>query len=182
MRVVGLDLSLTSSGVALILDGQIITIGRIESKPVADATLADRRDRLRNVYRQVESFAVYADLAVVESPSFGQGRQGGSHDRAGLWWLVVDVLLAARIPVSEVSPAARAKYATGKGNAGKAAVVSAVTRRYDREFGTDDEADALVLAAMGARHLGCPIEASLPATHLDAMRNVRWPATEGAPA
>jgi hypothetical protein len=73
------------------------------------------------------------------------------------------------------------KYATGKGMIAKDAVLAAVVRRYvGIDVTCNDEADALILAAMGARHLGQPIEDSLPLTHLAAMDNVHWPATSNA--
>lgn len=42
----------------------------------------------------------------------------------------------------------------------------------------NDEADALVLAAMAHRHLGHPID-ELPKTHLAAMDKIRWPGLTG---
>ena len=69
-------------------------------------------------------------------------------------------------------------YGTGKGNAGKDEVMLATARRYTNqaEVANNDQADALVLAAMGARHLGAPIEESLPQSHLRALDKVAWPA------
>lgn len=80
-------------------------------------------------------------------------------------------------PIVIITPSQRAKYATGKGNASKDAVLLAVARRYPTVEVTDNnEADALVLAAMIARLAGRPIETSLPQTHLDALAKVRWDA------
>lgn len=181
MRVVGLDLSLTSTGVAVVDDDPLrtqpmVTVSRVTSSGRTGATLDERCQRLRVLRQKVCEAARPADLVVVEGPSFGQHRQGGQHDRAGLWWLVV-AALQGNAPVVEVPPSVRAKYATGAGNAGKDAVLAAVVRRYpDVEVRSNDEADALVLAAMGARHLGRPIDA-LPQVHLQAMGKVHWPAT-----
>jgi hypothetical protein len=51
-----------------------------------------------------------------------------------------------------------------------------VVRRYQQvDITGNDIADALVLAAMGARQLGTPIETSLPAVHLTAMTKISWP-------
>jgi Holliday junction resolvasome RuvABC endonuclease subunit len=74
-----------------------------------------------------------------------------------------------------VAPTQRAKYASGKGNASKDTVLLAVAARYPSVGVTDNnQADALVLAAMGARHLGHPVEESLPVVNLSAMDAVRW--------
>lgn len=178
--VAGLDLSLTSTGIARVevsgVGARVWDVTRLKSAGKADATLAQRRTRLDHLASDLVQAVGMADLVVVEGPSFGQARQGGQHDRAGLWWLVVDRLHEIGCPVAEVTPNGRAKYGTGKGNAGKDDVLTATIRRYpDVVFSGNDEADAVLLAAMGARNLGWPIEASLPAAHLAAMDAVRWP-------
>lgn len=181
VHVVGLDLSLTSTGVAtIVIDDDRRTardytgVERVTSKGRKDATLWERAERLNQIVREILRLTNGADLVVLEGPSFGQARQGGQHDRSGLWWLVVDALHNTGYRVVEVPPATRARYATGKGNAAKDAVLAAVVRRYpDIDVIGNDEADALILAAMGARSLGCPID-DLPKTHVAAMDAVRW--------
>jgi Holliday junction resolvasome RuvABC endonuclease subunit len=179
-RTVGLDLSLTSTGTAWLIQGPhdpaFIETQTFTSAGSATATLDDRWRRLQNLSEQIWNVARCADLVVIEGPSYASKNPGSAHDRSGLWWRVVDRLVAAEIPVVEVPPSCRAKYATGKGNAAKTAVLLAAERRYPQAgIEGDDTADAVVLAAMGARHLGRPAEASLPATHLAGMTGVRWP-------
>jgi crossover junction endodeoxyribonuclease RuvC len=117
---------------------------------------------------------LHADLVVVEGPSYAS-TSPHTHDRAGLWWLVVGRLLNCGHRVAIAPPSSRAKYGTGKGNAGKDLVLASVVRRYpDVEVTGNDEADALLLAAMGARRLGAPID-DLPKTHLAALSGVAWP-------
>lgn len=178
--VVGIDLSLASTGIARIDTAWgTTTVDRIVSKGKKDACLFDRYTRLDRIACQAAKLAEDADLVVIEGPSFGQSRQGGEHDRAGLWWMVAQLILCFPTPLVEVPPATLKKYATGKGNAPKDAVLAAVVRRYpDVDVAGNDQADALVLAAMGARRLGEPIEASLPIAHLDAMTKVAWPELE----
>jgi crossover junction endodeoxyribonuclease RuvC len=177
--VVGLDLSLTGTGVAL-PDGTVRTIA---SKGHTGATLRQRATRLHNLCTTVILAAlggaeVERDrLIVVEGPSMGSSSRGGAHhDRAGLWWLVVDALDGEPgIDVVEVAPAARAKYATGRGNASKDEVLAAVIRRYpDIEVRNNNEADALVLRAMGCDQLGQPL-ADVPAAHRTGLAKVAWP-------
>lgn len=54
----------------------------------------------------------------------------------------------------------------------------AVARRYMSlvDVANNDQADALVLAALGARQLSQPID-DLPQTHPRAMMKVSWPPT-----
>lgn len=107
--VAGVDLSLTSTGLARSTE----ELHRIRTKGKRDDTLAARRHRLDGIAQEVCDFCEYVDLVVIEAPAFGA--PGGSvHDRSGLWWLVVDRILDLGGPVVvEVSPTARAKYATG---------------------------------------------------------------------
>lgn len=175
-RVVGIDLSLTATGVATIVGREPFALGTIRSKGAKDATLIERCNRLDDLARDVLVHAKRADLVVIEQPAYNQ--TGGSHhDRSGLWWLVTSQLAELGIPVVEVAPQIVKKYATGKGNAGKDEVLAAVVRRYaDVAVSNNNEADALVLAAIGARHSGFEIEPTIPLVNLSALAKVRWPA------
>ncbi len=174
--ITGLDLSLTSTGWATITDSGDVTTGRIQSKGAKTATLDERARRLRELTASVVDLCDRTDLVVLEGPSFGQHRQSGQHDRAGLWWLVTAALLDEYVDhVVDVPPAVVKKYATGKGNADKDTVLLAVARRFPHvDITGNDEADALILAAMGARHAGHPID-DMPLTHTTAMAKVAWP-------
>jgi len=177
MIIVGVDLSLQSTGIATIQNGPasgwMAKVERITSEGHKTDTLQQRHTRLHNLRNAVCRRCEDADLILVEGPSYGS-KGGHQHDRSGLWWLVTDWLIAH--PLVEVTPTQRMKYATGKGQISKDAVLAAVVRRYPTVDVTgNDEADALVLAAMGARHLGEPIDDPMPKTHLAAMEAVAWP-------
>lgn len=183
MRTVGLDLSLTATGIAVIEhrpSGLSVDLHSVGSKGHKGDTLKGRHARLDDLRDRIMRHVDGADLVVIEGPSFGAQRQGGTHDRAGLWWMVMDALHlwdTGAAAVAEVPPATLKKYLTGKGNAGKDEVLLAVARRYaDIDVRTNDQADALGLAAMGARHLGHPID-DLPKLNLSAMDAVRWEET-----
>lgn len=181
MIVVGVDLSLTSTGLARIHSDGRVEVARHRTKPTGD-DIRSRSLRLRRIAATVTRSCAGASLVCIEGPTYGMKGEQGAHDRAGLWWLVAARLDAMDIPVVEVSPTTVKVYATGKGggpDASKDAVLAAVIRRYiDRvEVSGNDEADALILAAMAARHLGFPVERSLPQTHLRALLAVRWPTT-----
>lgn len=168
LRVAGIDVSLTGSAVCT-LGGttRIPTRGRR-----ADA-LTDRHARLQTIARAVLEAVGDVHLAVIEGPSHGSFG-GSAWDRGGLWWLIVDGLLDRDVPVAVMPPTCRAKYATGSGAAGKAAVLEAVTARYGAQFDNDDECDAFVLFAAGLDWLGWAL-AELPDTHRGALLGVRWP-------
>ena len=81
--IVGIDFSLTCTGLA----GRDWT-DRIKSKGSKNDTLAQRASRLLDLQRQIVEHAVGATMIVVEQPAYSQ-HQGSTHDRSGLWWLVV---------------------------------------------------------------------------------------------
>ena len=177
MRVTGLDLSLTGTGVANLRPNEP-TVGllRLSSAPAGDGW-PDRFARIQELSDQiVEAVAAGGAprLVVLEAPAYGS-RTGHVHDRAGLWWSAYR-RVSRQCAVVVVPPTVRAKYATGRGNAGKDEVLAAVVRRYPwAEVENNDHADALVLAAMGARWLGEPVEESLPKAAVEAVGRVEWP-------
>ena len=178
--VVGIDLSLTNTGYAKcqMAGGSFHwEVAGYRSTGKKGDSLSQRHMRLSDIDTSI-AHAVdldEPDLVVVEAPSFGS-RYGSQHDRSGLWWMVVDGLIFNGYPVATVPPTSRAKYATGKGNAGKDEVLASVVRTYGSADVTDNNiADAVVLAAMGMRHLGYPVELDMSQVKLTAMDGAEWP-------
>ncbi|AKF14936.1 RuvC-like resolvase [Mycobacterium phage OrangeOswald] len=175
-RVLSVDPSLTSTGlcrVDLLGDTEPvraeILLHAVKSKPTADKSYAAMSRRIEKIAGTVRAAMDGCDLIVIEGPSFGSKGQH-THSRDWLWGKIFD---AARvnwgIPVLVVTPSQRMKYATGKGNAQKDAVLAAAIKRWpDVEIDGNDQADALILAAIGCRSLGCPIDA-VPASHFEPV-------------
>lgn len=189
--VVGLDLSLTSTGVARVTVAEhesgppAVTLHRLQSsspkrhRDDPPPTLVQQSLRLRKMAGDIYDLAAPADLVLIEGPAFGS-HSAGTWDRAGLWWLVVARLTGTGRRVVVVNPSHLKQYALGKGSGkdtDKDHVLAAVVRRYHWvEVDGNDAADALVMAAMGARFVGFPIEpeGTLPSTHQRAMKGPRW--------
>lgn len=175
---VGIDPSLTGTAIAVIDDwtGGVRT-GRFPTSGKADATHADTLDRLNRIERwtrdRLEELG-RIDLTIgIEGPSLSPKRMGHDHERAGLWWRLY-TRASAYGDVVVVTPKQRAKYATGNGNAGKDQVLLAVAKRYPLFCGgTNDEADALVIAAMLARLDGHPIDDPMPQACLAALDKLK---------
>jgi hypothetical protein len=174
-RVAGIDISLTGTGIATLGGATtVVTTGRRRD------TINQRNTRMRHIADTVITEVGDVDLACVEGPSHHS--VGGSvWDRGGLWWMVVSALCARDIPVAIVPPMSRAKYATGKGNSRKAAVLEAAQHRYGAVLDNDNEADALVLRAMGLDWLGQPL-ADVPDGHRAALAGCQWPDREAVAA
>ena len=177
MTYVGIDPSLTRTAVAIIHDDGSVTIREKATKGKAGASVIDRLGRIREIAswsnRVIHQETDYVDLWAIEGPSMGSKNAAAAHDRSGLWWLIADALQAAQVghPII-VPPTVRAKYATGKGNAGKDEVLAAVIRRWDyAPVENNDQADAFVIAAIAAHLDGHPLS-DMPASHLAALKTL----------
>ncbi len=173
--ILGLDLSLTGTGVCLIADGGFPVITRTTTVHTIKTKLTGH-ERLQWILDMTGIHRI-PDLVVLEGPAYSrQAGQSGHHERAGLWWLIAHKLWLAKIPYAVVPPNVRAKYATGKGNSGKDEVLVSVVKRYGHlcDVADNNQADALILAAMGAHHLGAPI-VDVPKLNATALEVAKWP-------
>lgn len=171
--VIGLDLSLTCTGVA----------GEGWTDYIRPKTLKGH-PRLNFLVDEVASFIKAADLVVIEGPSFGGGVKHRHEDLAGLRVMVRHACWRRGIPYALVPPSCRALYAAGKGSAPKGLVRDEIARRYDIELdgvARYDMADAYALLAMGLHHLGHPL-AEVPDTNARGLAGCQWPDTEGLAA
>lgn len=198
MRVVGLDISTTSTGIAVIgLGGRTTArVSRVRTSPAETPegvrpSLQQRHER----FMEIEAGVIAAlsrdaglgpiSLVVVEGPSY-LSTGFAQHDISGNWHRVVRAVLAWGLPVAEVSPGQVKLYATGSGathgknKVTKQHVINAVRGNYPSAISEQakqtDKADALILAAIGCRRLGHPIEVSpLSEKQVGVVHDLRWP-------
>jgi crossover junction endodeoxyribonuclease RuvC len=188
-RVVGVDLSLTSTGLADNRGhrGRVRTKATGKDAPVSEVlarlvTIAEMVGKFVNTWDMVDGRVEwdFPALVVIEGPSFAS-TSGQQHTRGGLWWMAVAAINGSvvindpPIPILVIPPTTRAMYATGHGNAGKDEVLAAAIKRYPKwDITGNDIADATILAAIGARLLGHPVD-DVPKTHLRALAKVTLP-------
>lgn len=174
--VIGLDLSLTATGVCVIRGGDV-RVFTVKSKPDGDL-VSDFARRCSGIVDGIaREIADVGDDALIVVESLSLHSKSSSLDRIFASWYLILADLYRRFgqDAVRVSPNQRALYATGKGNASKDMVLLAVAQRYPGvELKDNNQADAFVLAAMGMRYLDRPVEASLPIKNLTAMDAVRW--------
>lgn len=166
-NVVGLDLSLTSTGVAL-SNGTHVIKGK--------GTGPGRLSGLRLDIMELVDSSGQNPLVVIEGYSFAQ-RNSNAHSMGELGGVIKLALYEEDIATVLVPPTVRAKFATGRGNASKSEVVSAVSARTKIVWegpGADDQCDAWVLQEMGLTHLGAS-RYKWPAKNLEALESVEWP-------
>lgn len=169
--VVGIDLSLTSTGVSFLwADGS----DRIFSiKPEKLAGVA-RLVEIRNTLLKEMSGLGYPKI-VLEGYSFAS-KGAYSHEIGELGGVVKIAFYEQHWRWVHVPPTVRAKFATGRGNASKGEVVSAISARTGIAWtgsGAADECDAWILQEMGLAYLGEP-RYNWPEAQLAVLKSVDW--------
>jgi Holliday junction resolvasome RuvABC endonuclease subunit len=168
-EIVGLDLSLTSTGIA----AREVKALQVTAKGMLRLSL------LRNAILEILSL-MNDPLVVVEGYSFGS-RNSQAHAAGELGGVIRWTLWENQIPYVDVPPTSRAKFATGKGNASKSEVVSSVSAKTGIIWsgkGADDCCDAWVLREMGLAHLGRS-EFTWPKINLSALEKIDWSPFDG---
>lgn len=171
-RLVALDLSLTATGIAWTHNAGEEPIGVRTVKPRIVG-----HERLDYLLAEIRACWMGAtDLVVIEGLPLYAGKGNTTVLLAELHGLVKHRLWEAGVPYVIVAPQARAKYATGKGNAGKDEVMLAVARRYANLVSiiNNNEADALALLAMAADWYGFAY-VDVPALNRTSLSKVDWP-------
>lgn len=164
--ILGLDVSLTSTGYSGC--GQR---GTITSKAKGVERLEDISVAVRNLIITCPPNTV----VIIEGYSFAS-RNSQAHSIGEVGGVVRLTLFREGVPFIEVPPTSRAKFATGKGNASKNEVISAVSARTGIVWsgkGADDEADAFVLEEMGLVIQGHG-RYEWPKVNLEALDKIDW--------
>lgn len=178
MRTIGIDLSLTGTGLAAVEQGGcwVHRVGATGLTAITD--LSERVNQLAILGNRIASAVLDAndvDLVLIETPALSRSR-GGVYERGYVWYHVVRLLAVQGVRVAGVDPGQLKLYATGRGNASKGEVVDAVARRWPQfpTRGDDNLADAAVLAAMAADLLDAPL-CAMPAANRKALTKIKLP-------
>ena len=156
--IVGIDPSLTATGIVVLRDGQVELARVTPNKPELDtltrvfmihhiitSIIENLKDETRGSWSP-------PDMIVIEG--FSYGSKGRSvFDIAYLGWRIREELDKLKredgIPWMEVPPTTLKKYATGKGNSSKEIILQQVYKRWGYETHDNNIADAYVLAQIG---------------------------------
>jgi Holliday junction resolvasome RuvABC endonuclease subunit len=164
VSVIGLDLSLTGTGIAYI-DGRTATIktrtadGDLRLKAIVDA--------VTDATAEGAEFVVIEDLP---THAHSAGITGMVHGAVRL------SLIKEHVPYVLVPAATLKAYATGKGNADKTAMALAAFKRGSVEFADDNQCDAWWLRVAGLDLFGTPVF-PLPEAQRTRLDKARWAGT-----
>ena len=142
----GLDLSLTSTGVSVGGSTQ-----SIKSKNRGAKRLIEIRDEIVKIAKNEK-----IEIVAIEGYSYAS-QYSQAHSIGELGGVVKVAMKELGLAIVIIPPTCRAKFATGKGNSGKIEVMSAVAQKTGIMFtGTDgsDKCDAWILEQMTLTYLG----------------------------
>ncbi|QBI96463.1 RuvC-like resolvase [Mycobacterium phage Donny] len=176
MRILGIDTSLTATGLARIdvvpieeddnpLAAYVAVVGKVGApKPTKDKSKRAMARRVNALIEQIEwcfEGDEKPDAVGMESLAFG-ARGEGAWVLPWIFGRVIELCEKHDVPLQVVATSARAKFATGKGNASKDQVLAAVIKLFpEADVSDNNEADALAVAAVLCQLHGLPI---LPVT------------------
>lgn len=158
--VVGLDLSLTGTGIA-----DVHGLAR-----VLKTTGLDGMGRIEYIRRAILDILTPAvDAVFIEGYSFGS--QWNLAQLGELGGVVKLTIWTVGIVYYTIAPNTLKKYATGNGRASKEEVVANARERLGYQGYDNNAADALWLRALGRAYLGDPI-VTLPKAHTVALNGI----------
>jgi Holliday junction resolvasome RuvABC endonuclease subunit len=161
-RVIGLDLSITGTGIAR-------HDGSLERPKYPKGVTGDRR--LIHLTASIRLAAASAELAVVEK--FVSTRSAVANLSLGMvHGITRKALLQMSVPYVLVGPGTVKKFATGDGNADKSDMRMAWFKRTGEDVRDDNMVDAAWLRQIGLHLTGDPDRLTLPKTQTGVLKAI----------
>lgn len=160
MKVSGLDLSITATGVCHTVEGAACW-HLIRTREKGDL-------RLNEIQSRIREFVQDSDLVLIEgylNKSMSAGITGMVHGA------VRSMLIEEGLRYATLPPPSLKKYATGRGNADKRDMSVAAYKRAGHEFTDDNTCDAWWLWVAACDHLGAA-PFTLPALHRESLSKI----------
>lgn len=148
---VGLDLSLTGTGVVILENGEIIKQKLIKSKPVGDLPV-NELIRIMKIVEEIKDIIIVdttPTIAVIEGLAFMVRNATALVQLSALNYMVRELLYDYHIPFVIVAPTSLKKFVTGSGASKKDVMLMEMFKRYNVTILNDNENDAFGLAKIG---------------------------------
>lgn len=164
MISVGLDLSLTKTGYAVVNnEGIVLSSGIIKSKPGGDHPI-DETQRIVKIAEEVMQTIdrvlpkTNPSIVCIEGLAFSARNTSSLVQLAGLNYLVRALLNQFKWNFIIVCPTTLKKFITGSGKGDKDQMQMAVYKNYGHESLDNNECDAYALSVCGLALLGKPLK------------------------
>lgn len=148
MSIIGIDLSLSNTGIVCLPDkGQYIST-LIKTKPIK--TRKEETERLARICLQSLEFVEKQEnvkLILIEGLSFASHKSVAVMQLAGLHYLVR--VFTLMFPTVIVAPSTLKKFVTGNGNSHKDVMMMETFKKYKVTITNDNICDAYCLAQIG---------------------------------
>lgn len=159
----GLDLSLTGTGVVILEDGKFVKRHLIKSKPVGDLPLNEVR-RIRKIVEEIEMIVTDREetinVAVIEGLAFMVRNATALVQLSALNYMTRAMLDDYHIPFVIVAPTSLKKFVTGSGASKKDVMLIETYKRWGVSITNDNECDAYGLARVGEALLSTDIKST----------------------
>lgn len=148
---IGLDLSLTGTGVVVLNDGKIVEQKLIKSKPVPDGKPIDEVLRIRGIVDTIEKIITQyiPAIAVIEGLAFMVRNATALVQLSALNYMIRYMLMQNNVPFVIVAPTSLKKFITGNGASKKDVILIELYKRWGVTILDDNEADAYGLSQIG---------------------------------
>lgn len=163
MITIGLDLSLTKTGYAVLKeDGSVVVSGVLKSKPAGDKPVDEVR-RIKGIVRQLTDIIDHYDdlhcleMVAIEGLAF-MAKGTSLVQLAALNYMVRSNLDARNKKFLIVAPTSLKKFVTGSGKGDKDQMMMAIFKEYGHESLDNNECDAYALAVLALATLGKPVK------------------------
>lgn len=186
----GLDLSMTSAGIAKLRDGRPVLLESVGHKGSGATSWVNRINRIVSQSRAITRvLGRDCDLVAVEAPlTFAGGpNNGDAFDRYAVFIGVCSQLMSWKTPFVVINNQTRVKWVTGKAFSPKSPLTQAEKKRavldavratwapWAAHIRNDDVADALAMAEIAARGLGEELPFPIERRQVAALEGMAWP-------
>lgn len=177
--IVGIDPSLTATGVVVLRPSLDACTVKSEALPKGERNVHDHSARIERTAAKISELVPLGAAVAIEEPA-RMAKHGNPDERAGLRWSLIARLRHRGCLVVQVPPKSAKMWLTDNGNADKAAMTAAAKNLAPDglRIKTEHEGDAFAFATMLAAHLGAPVIPAPPRA-AKALAGVAWAPIEG---